>query len=79
VVLGILPLVLGQLAPLAWSVVPLAIVALTPLLALVGLPLAIVALGDIRRGARVGKGMAWSGIILNGIWIALMIGLAANG
>lgn len=53
------------------------------MLALVGLPLAIVALGDIRRGARVGKGMAWTGIILNGIWIALMIalmiGLAANG
>jgi hypothetical protein len=79
VVLGILPLVLGQLAPLALVVVPLAIVALTPLLALVGLPPAIVALGDIRRGARVGKGMAWTGIILNGIWIALMIGLAANG
>jgi hypothetical protein len=43
-------------------------------LALVGQPLAIVAFGDIRHGAAVGLGMAWAGLILNGlVWVLWIV------
>lgn len=48
-------------------------------LALIGLPLAIVALGDIRRGAAVGQGMAWTGLILNGlVWLFWLVVIVAS-
>jgi hypothetical protein len=50
-------------------------------LTVLGLPLALVALRDIHRGAAVGSGMAWTGLVCNGLvwllWLVVLIGAAA--
>ncbi len=65
-----------------WSVILGAVGLLISPLALVGLPLALVARRDVRSGARAGAGLATAGLVLNGItwvmWAGLFVYLAAS-
>ena len=77
------PITLKSSNSALWSVILGACGLIINPLTLIGLPLALVALGNIRRGAETGKGMAVTGIVLNGlvwaIWAAIGVGALING